>query len=191
MSLEILSKFTSWIKEKIQNSRDDASAACNDYLKALGFVSIAHAWIKVLEVSFQDYEQNKEFYQHTKSVKLPSVIVNQKDIFSFFLDDNEANFITLKKVKSTIITEEKLLTNNLTNKVVCIKSADPGYDYLFSKNIGGLITCYGGANSHMAIRCAEMGIPAVIGCGENNFERYCKAKNIEIDASNKQVKILS
>jgi len=63
MSLEILSKFTSWIKEKIQNSRDDASAACNDYLKALGFISIAHAWIKVLEVSFQDYEQNKDFYE--------------------------------------------------------------------------------------------------------------------------------
>ena len=63
MSLEILSKFTSWIKEKIQNSRDDASAACNDYLKALGFVSIAHAWIKVLEVSFKDYEQNKDFYE--------------------------------------------------------------------------------------------------------------------------------
>ncbi|MDA8537518.1 acyl-CoA dehydrogenase family protein [Candidatus Pelagibacter bacterium] len=63
MSLEILSKFTYWIKEKIQNSRDDASAACNDYLKALGFVSIAHAWIKVLEVSFQDYEQNKDFYE--------------------------------------------------------------------------------------------------------------------------------
>jgi len=63
MSLEILSKFTSWIKEKIQNSRDDASAACNDYLKALGFVSIAYAWIKVLEVSFQDYDQNKDFYE--------------------------------------------------------------------------------------------------------------------------------
>jgi alkylation response protein AidB-like acyl-CoA dehydrogenase len=63
ISLEILSKFTSWIKEKIHNSRDDASAACNDYLKALGFASIAYAWIKVLEVSFQDYEQNKEFYE--------------------------------------------------------------------------------------------------------------------------------
>jgi acyl-CoA dehydrogenase len=60
--LEILSKFTIWIKEKTQNSKDDASAACNDYLKALGFVSIAHAWIKVLEVSFKDYEQNKSFY---------------------------------------------------------------------------------------------------------------------------------
>jgi alkylation response protein AidB-like acyl-CoA dehydrogenase len=63
INLQILSKFTFWIKEKIQNSKDDASAACNDYLKALGFVSIAHAWIKVLEVSFKDYEQNKDFYE--------------------------------------------------------------------------------------------------------------------------------
>jgi len=61
--IEILFDFTSWIKEKIQNSKDDASAACNDYLKALGFVSIAHAWIKVLEVSFKDYDKNKNFYE--------------------------------------------------------------------------------------------------------------------------------
>ena len=61
--IKILSNFTSWIKEKIQNSKDDASAACNDYLKALGFVSIAHAWIKVLEVSFKDYDNNKYFYE--------------------------------------------------------------------------------------------------------------------------------
>ncbi len=61
--IEILNNFTSWIKEKIQNSKDDASAACNDYLKALGFISIAHAWIKVLEVSFRDYDSNKGFYE--------------------------------------------------------------------------------------------------------------------------------
>ena len=61
--LKILSNFSSWIKEKIQNSKDDASAACNDYLKALGFIAIAHAWVKVLEVSFKDYDQNKNFYE--------------------------------------------------------------------------------------------------------------------------------
>jgi len=61
--IEILSNFTAWIKEKVQNSKDDASAACNDYLKALGFVSIAYAWIKVLEVSFKDYDNNKNFYE--------------------------------------------------------------------------------------------------------------------------------
>mgnify|MGYP001325051243 FL=1 len=61
--LDILSKFTVWIKEKIKDSKDDASAACNDYLKVLGFVATAHAWIKVLEVSFKDYENNKDFYE--------------------------------------------------------------------------------------------------------------------------------
>ncbi len=60
---EILSNFTSWIIKKLQNSKDDASAACNDYLKALGFISIAHSWIKVLEVSFKDYNNNKDFYE--------------------------------------------------------------------------------------------------------------------------------
>ena len=61
--IEILSDFTIWIKEKIKNSKDDASAACNDYLKSLGFVSIAHAWLKVLEVSFKNYDDNKNFYE--------------------------------------------------------------------------------------------------------------------------------
>ncbi|RZO63219.1 MAG: acyl-CoA dehydrogenase [Candidatus Pelagibacterales bacterium] len=61
--LKILSDFTLWIKDKLQNSKDDVSAACNDYLKSLGFVSIAYSWIKVLEVSFKEYDQNKNFYE--------------------------------------------------------------------------------------------------------------------------------
>ena len=61
--LNMLIKFTSWIKEKIKDSKDDVSAACNDYLKVLGLIAIAHAWIKVLEVSFNDYENNKDFYE--------------------------------------------------------------------------------------------------------------------------------
>ena len=61
--LEIMSDFTNWIKEKLKNSKDDASAACNDYLKALGFVSLGYSWVKVLEVSFKDYHNNKKFYE--------------------------------------------------------------------------------------------------------------------------------
>ncbi|MDA9664870.1 acyl-CoA dehydrogenase C-terminal domain-containing protein, partial [Candidatus Pelagibacter sp.] len=48
--------------DKIQIEKDDVSAAANDYLKTLGFVSIAYSWIKVLQVSFGDYETNKDFY---------------------------------------------------------------------------------------------------------------------------------
>jgi len=62
-NIEILFKFTKWIKEKMKNSKDDVSAACNDYLKVLGLVATAHAWVMVLEVSFKDYENNKKFYE--------------------------------------------------------------------------------------------------------------------------------
>ena len=60
--LSILTKFSDWISEKTKTEKDDASAAANDYLKTLGFVSVAYAWIKVLEVSFKDYDENKDFY---------------------------------------------------------------------------------------------------------------------------------
>jgi len=62
-NIEILTKFTKWIVEKTKISKDDASAACNDYLKVLGLIAIGHCWIKVLEVSFKDYEKNKQFYE--------------------------------------------------------------------------------------------------------------------------------
>lgn len=152
------------------------------------YSSLDHRDLK--DIFENDINKNKELYQHTKAIKLPNVIKNDKDIYNFFLDDNEPNFITLKRIKSEVVKENDLLSFNIKGKIICIKSADPGYDYLFAKNIGGLITCYGGANSHMAIRCAELGIPAVIGCGENAFKRYILEKNLEIDAANKQVTIL-
>ena len=61
--LEKLESFSSWIKDKIQSSKDDANAACNDYLKVLGLIAVAYSWIKVLEVSFEDYDNNKIFYE--------------------------------------------------------------------------------------------------------------------------------
>ena len=61
--LDILYKFTGWIDDKTKIEKNDVSAAANDYLKTLGYVSIAYSWIKVLEVSFSDYESNKKFYE--------------------------------------------------------------------------------------------------------------------------------
>ena len=60
--LDILSKFSDWTIEKAKTDKDDVSAAANDYLKTLGYVSVAYAWIKVLEVSFKNYDENKNFY---------------------------------------------------------------------------------------------------------------------------------
>ena len=61
--IEKLNLFTDWMKEKIQNSKDDANAASNDYLRVLGYVAIGYSWLKVLEVSYKDYSNNKDFYE--------------------------------------------------------------------------------------------------------------------------------
>ena len=61
--LDILTKFSEWINEKAKTEKDDVSAAANDFLKTLGFVSVAYAWIKVLQISFKDYSENKNFYE--------------------------------------------------------------------------------------------------------------------------------
>ncbi len=61
--LNILKKFSEWMIDKAKTEKDDVSAAANDYLKTLGYVSIAYAWIKVLEVSFKEFNENKNFYE--------------------------------------------------------------------------------------------------------------------------------
>ena len=38
--LKITINFTNWIKEKMKNSKNDVSAACNDYLKVLGLIAL-------------------------------------------------------------------------------------------------------------------------------------------------------
>ena len=60
--IDILTKFTGWIKDKTKIEKDDVSSAANDYLKTLGYVSLAYSWIKILEVSFKDLDSNKNFY---------------------------------------------------------------------------------------------------------------------------------
>ena len=61
--IEKLSNFSIWMKDKIKSSKDDANAASNDYLRVLGYVAVGHSWLKVLEVCYNDYSNNKNFYE--------------------------------------------------------------------------------------------------------------------------------
>jgi hypothetical protein len=61
--LKITINFTNWIKEKMKNSKDDASAACNDYLKVLGLIALAYSWLKVLDISYKELNKNKKFFE--------------------------------------------------------------------------------------------------------------------------------
>ena len=75
--------------------------------------------------------------------------------------------------------------------IICIENADPGYDFLFSKNIKGLITKYGGQNSHMAIRCAELNLPALIGVGEKVYNKILENKYVKIDCNLKKIDFIN
>ena len=77
----------------------------------------------------------------------------------------------------------------LEGKVLLIEGADPGFDWIFSHPIKGLITKYGGANSHMAIRCAEFKLPAAIGCGEQIYDRLVKSHSLELNCGEKSLQI--
>lgn len=74
--------------------------------------------------------------------------------------------------------------------IVLAEAADPGYDWMFGKQIGGLVTAYGGMNSHMAVRCAELGIPAAIGVGSDRLSLMASAHRIELDAAAATLRVL-
>ncbi|MBS4275721.1 putative phosphoenolpyruvate synthase / pyruvate phosphate dikinase [Campylobacter vulpis] len=136
------------------------------------------------EQFLREIEHNKKEYELTKSIKLPSLLSNAEQIFSFFSAKLCPNFITQKSIVANTARENE---EDLEGKIVLIYAADPGYDYLFTKKIAGFITCYGGANSHMAIRASELGLPAVIGVGELEFQKYLKASRLKIECESEQI----
>ena len=58
-------------------------------------------------------------------------------------------------VEAPTVGGDGALDADVTGRIVLIPSADPGYDWLLARGIAGLITMFGGANSHMAVRAAE------------------------------------
>jgi len=61
--LKVLINFTTWIEKSMKNSKDDVSAACNDYLRVLGLIAVGHSWLKVLDISYKEMKNNKNFFE--------------------------------------------------------------------------------------------------------------------------------
>lgn len=138
-----------------------------------------------------DISVNQSLYSHTRALKLPSLIRNPSDVYGFFLEAETPNFVTLGRVIAETANEAQITADSVAGKIVFIRAADPGYDFLFTRQIVGLVTQFGGANSHMAIRCAELGMPAIIGTGEKKFCEWSKAHTLEIDCAGRQVRVIS
>jgi phosphohistidine swiveling domain-containing protein len=125
-----------------------------------------------------------------KMYVLPSIIFSENDFFVHKQLKSRPNYITEKKVTASLyhlVTANVANAGELEGKIVLIESADPGYDWIFTQNIKGLITRFGGLASHMAIRCSEFGLPAAIGCGDAHYTSLLQAARVELDCKDKKI----
>lgn len=159
--------------------------------KSLAFLSVSD--LREYSLNVQDLESlkrsiksRKERYAITEMIELPQVIFDSQDFYGFERNASEPNYITSKSIERFCINLDEDV-ENLDDKIVFIEQADPGYDWMFAYNIAGLITKYGGANSHMAIRSAELNLPAAIGVGDKIYDELKSASIIKLNCGQKQI----
>ena len=61
-NIKNIEELTTWLEAKNKNNKDDVSAACNDFLKILGYISLGYVWFKIAKISLNKLNENKDFY---------------------------------------------------------------------------------------------------------------------------------
>jgi len=162
-------------------SRDDIS-----FLSINDLRNKKNDHIKLKEI----VHKNKEAHELAQLIKIPHLIRNENDFYVVQMPLSNPTFISKEAIVGPIVFLNSNNIDNIDNCIVLIESADPGYDWIFSRNIKGLVTKFGGANSHMSIRCSEFNIPAAIGCGNRLFDSIKNGNVISLDCKNRSVKLL-
>jgi phosphohistidine swiveling domain-containing protein len=124
----------------------------------------------------------------SQSVTLPPLVTGERDVWSFAVPQVRPNFVTRGRVVAPVA--DIAAGDPPEGAIAMIASADPGYDWLFARGIAGLVTAFGGANSHMAIRALEMDIPAVVGAGDALFRQWSASRTLDIDAGAGLVRVV-
>ncbi len=173
-----------------------------DIGKKLGFKRGGMAFLEIpqiLSLMFYDDENDMRSslktiiethyaaYTDNQKLLLPEIITSRADFNIVNIAESRPNFVTIKSVHAPVVILQNDIDSDIEGKIVVVEKADPGFDWIFSKGIVGLVTKYGGAASHMAIRCAEYEIPAAIGCGEKIFESIKNNSEITIDCKNGKI----
>lgn len=173
--------------EKIGLSREDISYIPVE--EVLGVVSDP-----VLRGNIQYFnkviQRNRSIEEKYRVLRLGYLIRDIRDVYVIPLHRSMPNFVTDCRLDEKVVFINNRMGNHpdMSGRIICIENADPGFDWIFSRSIAGLITKFGGSNSHMAIRCSELGLPAAIGCGEQTFERIILAGEVELNCADKIVR---
>jgi hypothetical protein len=123
-------------------------------------------------------------------LELPQLIFDPAHFSGYAAGSVRPNFVAHGVVMAPVLLVSGYTDQSLDGRLVLVESADPGYDWLFAHRLGGLVTAYGGANSHMAIRCAELGLPAAIGVGPVAFKQMAKAAVLRLDCDARRLEVV-
>ena len=159
------------------------------YCDIVAFKELHVAATNPKDVLLSSIDQGKARYAETLKISLPPLIAKPEDVWAFEWPETAPNFISQKQVTAPVLGCDA--RERLAGAIVCIPNADPGFDWLFAYPIAGLITAWGGANSHMAIRAGELGLPAVIGAGEVLYQRWSTAQRLHLDCAGRRVEVLA
>jgi glutamine kinase len=144
----------------------------------------------VRDMLLESVAHGRESHALTRSLVLPPIISSPDEVFAFHLPPSQPNFITRKNVTAPTASVSDP-PESFAGRILFVPSADPGFDWIFTRGIIGFVTQYGGANSHMAIRASELGMPAVIGAGETLYQRWQVARKLCLDCTNQKVLIIA
>ncbi len=130
----------------------------------------------------------KVFYEkESDHFELPDIITDSNDFLFFENLNTKPNFIGQNSVKAELSSISEKQHHKYKNKIILLPNADPGWDWILNLPIKGMVTKYGGPNSHMAIRASEKNITSVFGVGDDLFKELQNSKIIEIDPLNKKL----
>lgn len=121
---------------------------------------------------------------------LPGLITSVADLDCVRESGTRPNFVGRGRHQAEVAHLDRG-DRDLEGRIVVVEGADPGYDWIFGHRIAGLVTRYGGANSHMTIRCAEFGLPAAIGCGDALYRDAATARRLQLDCDRETLHVLA
>ncbi|MFC5829501.1 PEP/pyruvate-binding domain-containing protein [Nonomuraea insulae] len=169
----------------------DMDTDCLSYLTVEDLLGCAHSSVTSEDIDRLRALAHARRHTHTAQslLHLPDVIIEEADA-DIITNRHLPNFITTRKITAPAVqlARPQLAKNlDLAGQIVLTEHADPGFEFLFCRGIAGLITQYGGAASHMAIRCTETDTPAAIGCGHDTFAHLTHARNITLDCAQQRI----
>lgn len=169
--------------------REDLSfLRMDDLLKLAGSSESSNREMGKIKEKIIERRQRQVDYQIVSS---PQFIKNVTDVFCFRSYGARPTFIGLhSRTAKVSLVVGSFTRENLDEKIVLLERGDPGFDWIFKYKIVGLVTAYGGANSHMAIRAAEFGLSAAIGIGIEQFSSISRSSILEVDCAAQKIRVI-